>query len=335
MIEYILVLLASILLLGIIVMIPVFKVVSAKYPYSSLQARLRVMRKKLLGADDFERLMDAEYTDIVYRLDKTVYPGLRELFGPDTSYAAVDSALRTKVVRDLLRVRTFSPPEVKGFVTALLRKYDILMIESIIRSSSFHDAARRDIMGITEVFSEDYINRGDFSYESLMTELKGTKYSAILEKHADSIKGGRYKELEEELDMYYFQKLLSAATTTLTRSYVKKMIDIQNISLVLKGENAKIPGGVIALESFSNDVVKVAGEHGYKLAGETPAEIERSAEKLVYDFGISCFSKDPLSDAPLVGYIVQSRTCARNANILLKLKSKGLTKEAIKEVLVL
>lgn len=335
MIEYILVLLASIILLGVVVMIPVFKVVSAKYPYASVQARLRVMRKKLLGADDFERLLDADYTDIVYRLDKTVYPGLRELFGPDTSYAAVDSALRTKVVRDLLRVRTFSPPEVKGFVTALLRKYDILMIESIIRSSSFHDASRRDIMGITEVFSEDYINRGDFSFQSLMTELKGTKYSAILEKHAESINQGKYRELEEELDLFYFQKLLSSANTTLARSYVKKMIDIQNISLALKGEKAKVPGGVIALESFTEDVVKVANEHGYKLSGDTPAEIERSAEKHVYDFGISCFSKDPLSDAPLVGYIVQSRTCARNANILLKLKSKGLAKDAIKEVLVL
>ncbi len=335
MIEQILILLASLLVLSIVVMIPVFKVVSQKYPYASVQARLRVMRKKLLRAEDFERLLDADYNDIVYRLDKKVFPGLRALFGPDTSYAAVDSALRTKVVQDLLRLQRFSPPEVKPFVSALLRKYDILMIESIIRSSSFHDASKRDIMSITEVFSEDYIGRNDFSFESLITELKRTRYYSILEKHSDSIKKKQYRELEEELDLYYFQKLLGSATTKLTRSYVKKMIDIQNISLVLKDEDPKIPGGVIPLNAFNKDVIKIGRDHGYHLEGVTPAEIERSAEKLLYDFGIACFSKDPLSDAPLVGYIIQSRTSARNANILLKLKSQNIDKESIREVLVL
>ena len=73
MIEQILILLASLLVLTIVVMIPVFKVVSQKYPYASVQARLRVMRKKLLRAEDFERLLDADYNDIVYRLDKKVF----------------------------------------------------------------------------------------------------------------------------------------------------------------------------------------------------------------------------------------------------------------------
>jgi len=76
-------------------------------------------------------------------------------------------------------------------------------------------------------------------------------------------------------------------------------------------------------------------KHGYSVSSEDPIQIEKEFYYGILRFAEGLLSKDPLSDASLIGFIALDRAIHRNVNILLKMKSHGFSREKIKGVLSL
>ncbi len=345
----ILLLIAGILMLGIVALVAVFKVVAKIYPYAYINARIRAMHARLLKEEDFLELLDKPYNEIVYTLDKEYFPHLANFLGSDFSYSSLESAIRASLIKDLAKIYRMVPQDSKRLLAIMLSQYDIMVIQSIVRSSHaklLKADSIKDIVSVTEVFHKDFLDQGNFDLASLYNELKGTPYHDVMEKHLEELREGKFLNFELELDLLHFSRLLHEAKSRAAKEYVKRIIDMHNVSLCLKGIKPAIPGGRVEMEKieqFSNSpstslsqLVAVLRSHGYNInEAENESSIEKSMYKEFTEFGDGLLSGEPLSENSLIGFIIIIRTMARNVNILLKLKSHGFTKEQISGVLAL
>ena len=336
---------AGVIALGVVALVAVFKVVAKIYPYAYLNARIRAMHSRLLKKDDFTDLLDKPYNEIIYTLDKKYFPHLASFIGSDFSYSSVDSALRASLIKDLAKIYRMVPANSKKFVSIILSKYDLLVIQSIVRSSHaklLGPNSIKDIVSVTEVFHKNFLDQGNFSLTSLYNELKGTAYHPIMEKHLEELKKGHFLDFELELDLLYFRRILHEAKSRPAKQFVKRLIDMHNVSLVLKELDPIIPGGkipLVELEPYTKSaalpqLVGLLKKHGYEIAAyENKNQLEHSLYKDFTRFGQGLLSGEPLSENSLMGFIVILQATSRNVNILLKLKSHNFTKEQISEVL--
>jgi V/A-type H+/Na+-transporting ATPase subunit C len=326
------------LILIIIVLIPVFLSVSKVYPYAYTNSRLRVMRSDLIRTNDFENLIKRDYNDIIYQLEKKKLPSLTKYLSGDFSYGSVDSALRTELINTLTKVKKISPEESKKFVKLVLSKYDIQLIESIVRTLDAKTDTKTDLVHATEVFSQDFLNKKDHTIEELYNELKGTVYQPLLDKHIKNIKQRKFEEFEKELDLLFFKRMLHGASSIEAKKYVKIMIDNHNIGLALKNLKPIIPGGRIQKEKITNnleDLKKLVSSKGINSNANTKEKFEKDLHLYLKQTGEKMFNKNPLSEATIVGFIIIKTINIRNLNILLKLKHEKISEEEIKEVLAI
>ena len=255
----VLLLIAGILGIGIVALVAVFKVVAKIYPYAYLNARIRGMHARLLKKEDFQVLLNKPYNEAIFTLDKKYFPHLSTFIGSDFSFSSLDSALRASLIKDLAKIYRMVPAKSKKFLSVILSKYDILVIQSIVRSSHvkfLKSGSIKDILSVTEVFNKNFLDQGNFDLNSLYNELKGTAYHSVMEKHLEDLRKGRFLDFELELDLLYFNRLLHEAKSRPAKQFVKRIIDMHNVSLVLKSLDPMIPGGKISLIdlSFTLDV---------------------------------------------------------------------------------
>lgn len=326
------------LILVIIVLIPVFLTVSKIYPYAYTNSRLRVMRADLIRSNEFENFVKRPYNDIIYQLEKKRFPSLIKYLSGDFSYGSVDSALRTELINTLTKVKKISPEQSKKFVTIILSKYDIQLIEAIVRSLNTNINKKADLIHATEVFSEEFLSKKDYDFDSLYNELKGTVYQPLLDKYSSQIKKGKYEEFEQQLDLLFFKRLLFTAQSIEAKKYVKILIDNHNIGLVFKGQKPIIPGGRIPINQLTNnleEIKKVALKKSIKSNAKTKEQFERDLQIYLKKTGEKLFSKNPLSEATIIGFIIIKTVNTRNLNTLLKLKHEKISEEKIKQVLAI
>ena len=332
------VLLAGLFILFITALIPVFKTLVGIYPYAYTNARVRAMRSKLVKTEELEEFFSRPYNDIVYSLEKKTFQGLGKYLGADFSYASIDTALRTELVKTLIKVKKISPQQSQKFLLVLLSRYDISLIKSVVRSINLKLYNKQDIYHISEVFSKEFLAKRNITLEGLENELKGSIYYDILKRHFAEIQKKNFKEFEEELDLLLFKRLLFFSKSREARDYVKMLIDTQNVSLVLKSQEALIPGGYIKLQEYQKgmkveELVKKLQEQGYKTNSEKKECLERDLYRELLQQGKAFMARNPLSEASLIGYIIIKTVNTRNLNILLKMKSHNFSTEKIKEVI--
>jgi len=315
--------------------------VSKIYPFAYANARIRAMRARLLKKEDFNELLLKPYNEAIYTLEKKHYPQLSKYLGADFTYASVDKALRSSVIEDLSKVLAIAPEQSRKFLQTVLEQYDVGDIMTLIRTHNAKGELKtKDLVNITKIFSKEFVQRGNFTLESIHNELKGTPFQDVLEKHMDQIRRGEFTSFEIELKILYFRRLLHFAQSQEAKLYVKKLIDSRNIGLVLKGSKALIEGGRIPLEAYSGiknpeQLTKLLNDHSYKITQKEPAKIEKEFHTLLLRYAENLLAKDPLSEASLIGFIALDKTIHRNVNILLKMKSHNFPKEKIQEVLAI
>ncbi len=329
---------AGILIVGVLVMIPVFKVLSSIAPYTYVNARLKAMKKKLVSDKELINLSFRPYADIINYLERTSYPNLALITKGDISFSSVDTALRRNLIEDIEKIRRLSPQQQKEFIDAILAKYDIQIIEHIVRGTTEKNRVKTDILHHTRLFSQSFVNKQDHSLEGLKSELKGTKYYDIIQKHIKEISKSSFENFEYELDLYYFSRLLSKSSHTEQKKYTKMVIDSHNISLAFKGKKPIVPGGYISPERIASpltaqNAIKILREAGYRVASDTIQGIERDMQINIKEYGKALFSKDPHSSAIITGYIILKSINTRNVTILLKMAYHGYEATRIQEVI--
>lgn len=336
--DNVLLLVWAVLILGVVALIPVAIVVSRVYPYAYPNARIRAMRAKLARSQLLIDLAPRSYNDIIIQLEN-IYPNLSSQYAANLSFANLDSALREHLVTQLEKVKRISPQELQPFLTTILAKYDIQVIETIVRSIATKESVTSDVLHRTKLFSKDFITKKHHTLDDLRNELKHTQYEAIINKHYEELKKNNLKSFEEELDQLYFKKLLRAANTQESRGYVRKLIDAHNIALTNQKQETRIAGGKIPKDRLTNDLdaqqlAKIAQEYNYTISDDVDAQtLERDMHKNIKTYAKQLLKQEPLSQASIIGFVALQAISVRNTVILLKMKYHDMTVQRIQEVI--
>ncbi|MFT4311246.1 MAG: V-type ATPase subunit [Candidatus Woesearchaeota archaeon] len=322
----------GLVLIAAIILIPIFKTIATIYPYSYPNARIRVMKSNLVTKENFEELIKRPYNSIIYTLEKKAFPDLSKYLSGDFSYGSVDAALRTNLINTLIKIKKISPN--KEFTKRLLAKYEIMLIESIARSTSISVNYKQDLIHSTTLFSKEFLYKKEQTVDDLYNELKGTIYQKTFEKHITKIRNKKFEEFEEDLDKLFYKRLLSVADQD-QKKYVKLMIDNANISLAFKKSKTRIPGGSIKNIPENIEEIKKIVQKKYKTQKTNINELEKETQQKLRITGEKLMTKNPLSESTIIGFIILKTVNIRNINILLKLKHEGYEENEIRKVLAI
>ncbi len=330
-----------------------------KAAYAYIVARTKVMKSRLLKAEDFRKLMNMSFDEIMRFLEETEYKKeIDEMAYKYSGPKLLDYALFSNLAKTYRKIYSVSFGDAKTLIGQYLRRWDVWNLINIIRGKSANLPV--------EVVEETLVPAGEFSLEDLRSmlskeigeiakDLEGTIYGDALSK----IGTVPMNVIEDELWKAYYKAVLSVKTndfeSRVFTHFVRMEIDLRNVKTILRlkaeGDTAEeviariIPGGYELTE-----------DEARKLATMTFEEITKSLEGFwfwkvtnVQDLGrmeieldkiwIEAIAKRagnyPLSVLPVLQYIVLKKVEVDDLRILGWGKWHNIPNEEIERQMVI
>jgi V/A-type H+-transporting ATPase subunit C len=333
----------------------------SKATWAYIVARTKVMKSRLLKAEDFRKLLNMDFDEIVRFLEETEYKKeIDEMGYKYTGPRLLDYALYSNLAKTYRKILQVSFGEAKYLVGEYLKKWDIWNLINVLRGKS----ARIE----PEVIEETFVPAGELSadylksllvkeIEEIVKEFEGTLYYPALSK----IGTAPMNVVEDELYKTYYRRLLDIPQrefeTKLFVNFIRMEIDIKNIKTILrlKVDDAGIdeimeriiPGGFEITEDEARKLVAMPLDEllksleGYWFWKGIEAEITDLAEvEVEFDrVWIQTIAKRasnyPLSVLPVLQYIVLKKVEVDNLRVLGWGKWQGLPNEEIERQMVI
>ncbi|RLI80718.1 ATP synthase A1 subunit C [Archaeoglobales archaeon] len=324
-------------------------------------ARTKVMKSRLLKPEDFRKLLNMNFNEIVRYLEETEYK--REIDEMGYKYSGprlLDYALYANLARTYRKLIEVSFGAPKYLIAEYLRRWDIWNIINIIRGKTANVPAEiieETLVPAGEKDAEFYRTLLVKEIEELIKEFEGTSYYSVLSK----IGTEPMSNIEDGLYKIYYRELLKIKPSDfpmkLFINFIRMEIDIRNIKTILrmKLEDAEIdeiteriiPGGYELTENEAR-----------KLAAMQLDELVKSLEGYWFWKGIESFDRElsrieiefdkvwiqtvakrvtnyPLSILPVLQYIILKKVEVDNLRILGWGKWHGLSNEEIESQMVI
>ncbi len=332
-----------------------------KAAYAYIVARTKVMKSRLLKGEDFRKLLNMSFDEIVRSLEETEYR--KEIDEVGYKYSGprlLDYALAANLARTYRKILQVSFGEARDLIREYLKRWDAWNVINIIRGKN---------AGVQpEIIEETLVPAGEFSEEylkSLMVkevdeiikEMEGTPYYEALSK----IGSAPMNVVEDEIHKAYYRKLVEMPArefeTKLFANFIKMEIDIRNIKTILrlKIEGASteeileriIPGGYeltedearkLAAMSFDEISKSLEGYWFWKEVENVTEELSRievNFDKAWISAIARRASNYPLSVLPVLQYMVLKKVEVDNLRILGWGKYYGLPNEEIEKQMVI
>lgn len=330
-----------------------------KAAYAYIVARTKVMKSRLLKPEDFRKLLNMSFDEIMRFLEETEYKKeIDEMAYKYSGPKLLDYALFSNLAKTYRKIYTVSFGDAKMLIGQYLRRWDVWNLINIIRGKNANLPA--------DVVEETFVPAGEFSLEDLRSmlskeiseiakELEGTIYGEALSK----IGSVPINVVEDELWKAYYKAVLSVKAndfeSRVFTHFVRMEVDLRNIKTILRlkaeGDSAEeiiariVPGGYELTE-----------EEARKLATMTFEEVSKSLEGFwfgkissVHDLGraeiefdkiwIEAIAKRagnyPLSVLPVLQYIVLKKVEIDDLRILGWGKWHGIPNEEIEKQMVI
>lgn len=334
--------------------------------YAYINARVMAMKSKLLPKETYAKLMNLSIPEIARFIGETEYKSeVDELARKYDGIDLVEYALSSNLAKTYNKLIKISQGEANTLIKAYLRKWDVWNIKTIIRGK-LHNIPEEEII-------EDLIPAGDLAHEFLLklakssideviSSLEGTPYFELVK----DCKEKQCQILEEELDKFYYEKLLESLkegksiSVKLFEKFIKMEIDIENISSLLRLKKDGIEGKEIfehlleggnelnkeklnQLSSLSyKELLKALEQFSYFKA-LTELNLEKASigdiENKLYKYGkeqsLKISRYYPLSILPILGYMQAKKIEVDNIRAIVRGKESNLKDETIKSLLVI
>lgn len=329
--------------------------------WAYIVARTKVMKSRLLKPEDFRKLLNMDFDEIVRYIGETEYKKeIDELGYKFSGPRLLDHALYANLARTYRKLIEVSFGASKFLITKYLEKWDVWNIINIIRGKMANVG--------TEVIEDVLVPAGergpDFwkslvvkDIEEIVKSFEGTPYHEPLSK----IGSEDISKVEDELYKVYYREIIKLGPADFAMKlfidFVKMEIDIRNVKtlLRLKAEDATIeeilnyiiPGGY---ELTEEEIRKIAAMpldeilkslEGYwfwedvQVEGKEVAAAEIEFDKVWIKTISKRASNYPLSILPVLQYIVLKKVEVDNLRVLGWGKYFGLPNEEIERQMVI
>lgn len=308
--------------------------------YAYIVARTKVMKGKLLKPEDFRKLLNMSFDEIMRFLEETEYK--REIDEMAYKYSGpklLDYALFSNLAKTYRKIYTVSFGDAKTMIGQYLRRWDVWNLINIIRGKNANLSA--------EVIEETLVPAGEFSLDNLKSllskeieeiikELEGTIYYDALSK----IGSVPMNVIEDELWKAYYKAILSLKAEDfggkIFTQFVKMEIDLRNIKTILRlkseGDTAEeiisriVPGGYelteeearkLATLSLEEITKSLDGFWFWKISSiDDLGRAEIEFDKIWIEAIARKASSYPLSILPVLQYIVLKKVEVDDLRIL-------------------
>lgn len=330
-----------------------------KAAYAYIVARTKVMKSRLLKPEDFRKLLNMSFDEIMRFLEETEYKKeIDEMAYKYTGPKLLDYALFSNLAKTYRKIYTVSFGDAKMLIGQYLRRWDVWNLINIIRGKNANLPA--------EMVEETLVPAGEFNLENLRSmlskdlneltkELEGTVYGDILSK----IGSVPMNVIEDELWKAYYRAVLSVKTndfeSRVFTNFVRMEIDLRNIKTILRlkaeGDSAEevisriIPGGYelteeearkLATMSFEEITKSLEGFWFWKISGvEDLGKAEIELDRIWIEAIAKRAGNYPLSILPVLQYIVLKKVEVDDLRILGWGKWHGLPNEEIEKEMVI
>jgi V/A-type H+-transporting ATPase subunit C len=328
-------------------------------------SRVRVMSRKLIPADEYNKLLNMELDEVIRYLEESEYKKeIDELGFKYSGLTLIDYALSLNLSRTYNKLIRISKGVPRDLISAYLKRYDIWNILNIIRGKMYN-FPQEEIEG-TLIYAGEYDE--EFfktllikeTIEEIAKAFEGTPFYPALEK---IVRVCPMSEFEDDLYKIYYNSLAGIKADTLDMKYfidfIKMEVDIKNIKSILrlKSEGASvdeimpkiIPRGLQINEDEARKLSALEWDEllksleGYwfweeikdSVDGAELSKIEAMLDKLWAKKVLSKSHSFPLSVLPVMAFILLKKIEVDNLRIIARGKSAGMDTENIKEQLVI
>jgi len=343
---------------------------SGNYPY--VCARVRAKRAFLLPYDTYRKLLLMDIYEITRFLGESSYKKeINELELKTIGHHLIEFALNRNIAAVYQQILGYCEGDLNTMLSAYLQREDILNIKAILRGKSYNARPEEILKAVRssgkypEEYWQDIVQKSKTVQETIEL-LKGNDYYETIKTFVKDWEL-HPAECENELEQAYYRLLLNSVHSRsepnrLFLEFIREEINLVNIKTLFmaKYESVEsdrlrtmiIAGGNIPEKTmqhlinapdfklFLEEIQKISE---YQIIRDTIETIEQTGS---LSHVIRILEKDhltkatkksylyPLSILPILDYIIRKRIEIENLRIIIQAKEKGLSEQAIKELLV-
>ncbi|WP_456468481.1 V-type ATP synthase subunit C [Archaeoglobus sp.] len=329
--------------------------------WAYIVARTKVMKSRLLKAEDFRKLLNMDFDEIIRYVGETEYKKeVDEMGYKYTGPRLLDYALFANLARTYRKLIEVSFGASKFLIAKYLEKWDVWNLINILRGK---------MAGVQPEIIEDTLvpaGEKDFEFyktlivrdvEEVVKAFEGTPYYEALSK----IGSEDMSKIEDELYKIYYRELLKLSPSDfamkLFLDFIRMEVDIRNIKTILRLKaddataeeimNCIILGGYELTEDEARKLAAmpldelVKALEGYwfwkdiEIEGKEVARVEIEFDKIWISTIAKRASNYPLSILPVLQYVVLKKVEVDNLRILGWGKWYGLPNEEIERQMVI
>ena len=329
--------------------------------WAYIVARVKVMKRNLIPSEEYKKLLNMSFDEIVRYLEETVYKKeIDELAYKYSGPRLLDYALSLNLGRTYKKIQDVSFGMAKEIITEFLKRWDVWNLLTIIKGK---------LAGVSpEEIEEALIPVGSYTIEFWKTLLpkevdeiiktfEGTPYY----EHLSKIGQVSISEIEDELYKVYYRRILSMRPNELALKlfvdFIKMEIDIKNIKTILrlKREDTSvdeimkriIPGGFELSEDECAKLVAMPWDEltkalegywfgkGIEITDRELSRIEIQFDKVWMQEVAKRASNYPLSILPVLQYMILKKIEVDNLRTLGWGKWNNVPNEEIEAQLVI
>lgn len=328
--------------------------------WAYIVARTKVMKRKLIPKDEFRKLLNMDFNEIVRYLEETEYKReIDELAYKYSGPRLLDYALYLNLSRTYNKIVRVSFGLAKELLTLYLRRWDIWNIINILRGKVANaplEEIEETIVAAGEKDIEFYKNLMMKEPEEIVKAFEGTPYNEPLSKYGTV----SISEIEDELYKIYYNEITKLKPAELSLKlfvdFVKMEVDIKNIKTILRLKVEDVPVEEIMDKIIPNGY-ELSVDEARKLAAMSWDELTKSLEGYWFWKGVEIekefstievefdkawieaiarkASNYPLSILPVLQYMVLKKVEIDNLRILGWGKWQNIPNEEIERQLVI
>jgi V/A-type H+-transporting ATPase subunit C len=231
-------------IIGAIVVIVTIRPLLDMFPYAYPNARVRARVGRLFSEKQISEIIESDDMEEV----QNYLRGFPE-YAKYVDQYSLEKALDTQLAETYDLVARIAPGDIQNVFRALLKKWDIRNIKSLITAKEV-GLSSEETMELLIPFGDLKDDLGRLSevnnITDIITGLEGTVYSQILEDALPAYESTKMVlPLEAALDKYYLENILKASSnpsdenSSLIHTYVGSQVDITNLKIILR---AKVDG---------------------------------------------------------------------------------------------
>ncbi len=333
----------------------------SKATWAYIVARTKVMKSRLLKADDFRKLLNMNFDEIIRFLEETEYKKeIDEMGYKYTGPRLLDYALFANLAKTYRKILQVSFGEAKFLIGEYLKRWDIWNVINILRGKNAGidpEIIEETLVPAGEIGEEQLKSLVVKDIEEIVKEFEGTPYYEALSK----IGTAPMNVVEDELYKIYYRKLVEISPrefeTKLFVNFIRMEVDIKNIKTILrlKMDGAEIdeimeriiPGGFEITEDEARKLAAMPLDEllkslegywfwkGMEVELKGLAEVEVEFDKMWIKTIAKRASNYPLSVLPVLQYIVLKKVEVDDLRVLGWGKWQGLPNEEIERQMVI